>query len=128
VLASPISRTLIEQTPTKVFFPNADANWEDYGHGFTLSEREFGQIKQELEPGSRRFLLKQGHQSVVCGLDLMGFDAELGVISGRRTSLDIVNDLIRRLGADPRDWLPSFYEQVLAPQARSSHSEVTHVH
>ena len=26
VLASPISRTIIEQTPTKVFFPNADAN------------------------------------------------------------------------------------------------------
>ena len=26
VLESPISRTLVEQTPTKIFFPNADAN------------------------------------------------------------------------------------------------------
>ena len=25
VLGSPISRTIIEQTPTKIFFPNADA-------------------------------------------------------------------------------------------------------
>ena len=30
VLGSPISRTIIEQTPTKMFFPNADANAEDY--------------------------------------------------------------------------------------------------
>ena len=26
VLESPISRTIIEQTPTKIFFPNADAD------------------------------------------------------------------------------------------------------
>jgi len=30
VLESPISRTLVEQTPTKIFFPNADAQVEDY--------------------------------------------------------------------------------------------------
>jgi type IV secretion system protein VirB4 len=57
VLASPISRTIIEQTPTKIFFPNADANWEDYASGFALTEREFRLIKDELEPGSRRFLV-----------------------------------------------------------------------
>jgi len=113
VLESSISRTLIEQTPTKVFFPNADASWEDYGQGFGLTEREFALIKEELEPGSRQFLVKQGHRSAVCGLDLKGFGGELAVISGRRASLDIVNELITRLGADPRGWLPSFYEQVL---------------
>ena len=113
VLGSAISRTLIEQTPTKVFFPNADANWEDYGLGFGLTEREFVLLKEQLEPGSRRLLLKQGHQSVVCELDLKGFDGELAVISGRRSSVDIVNELITRLGANPRSWLPSFYERVL---------------
>ena len=54
--------------------------------GFGLTEREFRLIKEELEPGSRRFLVKQGHQSVVCELDLKGFDAELAVISGRRSN------------------------------------------
>ncbi|MGH8132147.1 MAG: VirB4 family type IV secretion/conjugal transfer ATPase, partial [Steroidobacteraceae bacterium] len=34
VLDSPISRTIIEQTPTKVFFPNADASAEEYTRGF----------------------------------------------------------------------------------------------
>lgn len=113
VLMSSISRTLIEQTPTKVFFPNADASWEDYGHGLGLTEREFALIKEELEPGSRQFLIKQGHQSVVCELDLKGLDGELAVISGRRSSVDLVQELITRLGVDPRDWLPSFYERVI---------------
>jgi type IV secretion system protein VirB4 len=113
VLTSPISRTLIEQTPTKVFFPNADANCDDYLTGFGLTEREFRLIKEELEPGSRRFLVKQGHQSVVCELNLKGFDAELAVISGRRSAVTLMNQLITRHGADPRAWLPYFCERAL---------------
>jgi type IV secretion system protein VirB4 len=128
VLSSAISRTIIEQTPTKVFFPNAEANWEEFGHGFGLTEREFRLIKEELEPGTRRFLVKQGHQSVVCELDLKGFGAELAVISGRRSSVELVNQLVRQLGADPRGWLPCFYERVLAPAVPSSHREVSHAH
>jgi len=112
VLASPISRTLIEQTPTKVFFPNADAHSDDYRQGFGLTEREFRLIKDELEPGSRRFLIKQGHQSVVCELDLKGFDAELAVISGRRANVDLMQSLIERVGAEPSRWLPEFYQRV----------------
>lgn len=108
VLESPISRTLIEQTPTKVFFPNADAHGAEYRDGFGLTDREFRLIKEELEPGSRRFLVKQGHQSVVCELDLKGFDAELAVISGRRSNLDLVHALIGRWGPDPARWLPVF--------------------
>ena len=113
VLSSPISRTLIEQTPTKVFFPNADANAQDYITGFGLTEREFRLIKEELEPGSRRFLVKQGHQSVVCELDLKGFEAELAVISGRRSAVSLMNQLIARYGAEPHQWLPQFSERVL---------------
>jgi type IV secretion system protein VirB4 len=112
VLGSSISRTLIEQTPTKVFFPNADANGADYIEGFGLTEREFKLIKEELEPGSRRFLVKQGHQSLVCELDLKGFDAELAVISGRKTAVDLMNQLRAQYGAGPQQWLPPFYQRV----------------
>jgi type IV secretion system protein VirB4 len=106
VLESPISRTLTEQTPTKVFFPNADANAEDYIQGFGLSEREFRLIKERLEPGSRMFLVKQSHHSVVCKLDLKGFDAELSVISGRATQVRRMHELIAAYGADPARWVP----------------------
>jgi type IV secretion system protein VirB4 len=112
VLSSPISRTLIEQTPTKVFFPNADAHAQDYRVGFGLTDREFRLIRDELEPGSRRFLVKQGHQSLVCELDLKGFDVELAVISGRRSNLDLLHSLIAQHGKEPSHWLPEFAARV----------------
>ena len=106
VLNSPISRTLIEQTPTKVFFPNADADLQEYTQGFGLTEREFKLIKDQLEPGSRKFLVKQAHHSVVCQLDLKGFDAELAVISGRATEVARMHQIMAETGPDPRAWLP----------------------
>jgi type IV secretion system protein VirB4 len=108
VLESPISRTLIEQTPTKVFFPNADANFQEYTQGFGLTEREFKLIKEQLEPGSRMFLVKQAHHSVVCQLDLKGFDAELRVISGRADQVKRMYRIMSATGTDPTAWLPQF--------------------
>ncbi|HTB86785.1 MAG TPA: VirB4 family type IV secretion/conjugal transfer ATPase [Steroidobacteraceae bacterium] len=108
VLDSPISRTLVEQTPTKVFFPNADADLVEYTKGFGLTEREFRLIKEQLEPGSRTFLIKQAHHSVVCQLDLKGFDGELAVISGRALQVRRMQRIISASGADPKVWLPQF--------------------
>jgi type IV secretion system protein VirB4 len=108
VLDSPISRTLVEQTPTKVFFPNADADLVEYTQGFGLTEREFKLIKEQLEPGSRMFLIKQAHHSVVCQLDLKGFDGELAVISGRAHQVQRMHRIIAASGADPKAWLPQF--------------------
>jgi type IV secretion system protein VirB4 len=108
VLRSPLARTLIEQTPTKVFFPNADAHRHDYVDGFGLSEREFELIRTELTPGSRRFLIKQGRESVVAELDLKGFEAELKVISARSTTVAELHRLIADAGPDPAAWLPRF--------------------
>jgi type IV secretion system protein VirB4 len=110
VLDSPISRTIIEQTPTKVLFPNADASFEEYTTGFGLSEREFRLIKERLEPGSRMFLVKQGHHSIVCQLDLQGFDAQLRVISGRTSEVERMHRLIERCGSRSEQWLPLFMQ------------------
>jgi type IV secretion system protein VirB4 len=108
VLDSRISRTIVEQTPTKILFPNPDADDEDYIEGLGLTEREFSLIKQRLEPGSRKFLIKQGHHSIVCQLDLKGFDSELRVISGRTTEVGHMQQLIERHGPEPEQWLPAF--------------------
>lgn len=108
VLDSPISRTLIEQTPTKIFFPNADASPAEYTQGFGLTEREFALIRDQLAPGSRSFLVKQSHQSVICKLDLKNFDAELSVISGRAVAVRRMHDIIARTGDCVEKWLPAF--------------------
>jgi type IV secretion system protein VirB4 len=99
---------LVEQTPTKVFFPNADANATEYTEGFGLTEREFKLIKEQLEPGSRMFLVKQAHHSVVCQLDLKGFDGELRVISGRTQEVHRMHQIIAEVGSDSKEWLPRF--------------------
>jgi type IV secretion system protein VirB4 len=111
VLDSPIARAIVEQTATKIMLPNEEARPEDYIDGCGMSEREFMLIKQEMEPGSRQFLIKQGHSSVVCELDLKGFDFELDVISGRIHNVEIVRDIIKQVGDNPADWLPLFEKQ-----------------
>lgn len=114
VLQSGISRTIIEQTPTKIFFPNVDADAAEYIEGLGLTEREFKLVKEQLEPGSRKFLVKQGHYSVVCQLDLKGFEAELAVISGRAGAVEHMHRLMQMHGAAAARWLPSFCDSVLA--------------
>jgi type IV secretion system protein VirB4 len=111
VLASPIARTLVEQTPTKIFFPNAEAQRAEYVEGFGLSEREYALVRSELMPGARRFLVRQGLQGVVCELDLEGFEAELAVISGRARNVQRVEQLIAEYGEAPESWLPAFRAQ-----------------
>jgi type IV secretion system protein VirB4 len=118
-LMSPISRTIIEQTPTKIFYPNPDATASDYIEGFGLTEREFKLIKEQLEPGSRRFLIKQGHASVVCELDLKGFTAELAVISGRTSSVGRMQQLMAEHGSAPSQWLPPFIRSLEGPKGPS---------
>ncbi|HTC43806.1 MAG TPA: VirB4 family type IV secretion/conjugal transfer ATPase [Steroidobacteraceae bacterium] len=119
VLAASISRTLIEQTPTKIFFPNPEASHADYVVGLGLSEREFRLIKEQLTVGSRQFLVRQGNHGVVCQLDLKGLDGELAVISGRAQSVDRMHTLIEQLGADPEQWLPTFMSEATQPNART---------
>ena len=108
VLDSGISRTIVEQTPTKVFFPNAHAVADEYIKGFGLTEREFRLIRDEIQPCSRMFLVKQGHHSVVCQLDLQGLDAELAVISGRANQLARMQKIIAVEGNEASRWLPKF--------------------
>jgi type IV secretion system protein VirB4 len=76
--------------------------------GFGLTAREFKLIRERLAPGSRRFLIKQGHASIVCELDLKGFDAELAVISGRASEVARLHRILSEVGTDPARWLPHF--------------------
>ncbi len=111
VLESPVSRTIVEQTATKILFPNVDAVEDEYVRGFGLSEREFKLIKEHVAAGSRQFLVKQGAHSVVCQLDLRGFDAELKVISGRATAIERMEEIMARVGGQVTRWLPEFMSQ-----------------
>lgn len=107
-LKSDIAETIIEQCPTKILLPNPNAQARDYIDGLNLTEAEFRLIKVDLSPESRRFLIKQGHDSVVVELDLNGMDDELAVLSGRQGTVALLDELRGQFGDDPENWMPEF--------------------
>jgi type IV secretion system protein VirB4 len=114
VVDNPIARTLIEQTPTKIFFPNANASRTEYVSGLGLSEREYALVREALQPGTRTFLIKQDRESVPAVLDLKGFELELDVISGRTANLAVLERVMQEVGQDPAAWLPRFAQERVA--------------
>ncbi|SEI83557.1 VirB4 family type IV secretion/conjugal transfer ATPase [Frateuria terrea] len=116
-LASDIAAALIEQTATMVLLPNPNASRDDYINGLKLTEAEF-QVVVSLDERSRFFLVKQGHASAVCQLNLRGMDDELAVISASTDNIEIMHQVLRDCasseGTDmdalrPEQWLDRFY-------------------
>ncbi|CUX03099.1 VirB4 family type IV secretion system protein [Rhizobium pusense] len=110
-LNSPIAHTIIEQCATQIFLPNPRGNRDDYVEGFKLTEREYELIARELSAESRRFVLKQGNNSVVAELDLNGFDDELAILSGRTANVELFDEIRAEVGDDVETWLPIFQKR-----------------
>ena len=118
-LASDIAAALIEQTATMILLPNPNASRDDYINGLKLTEAEY-QVVVSLDERSRCFLVKQGHASSVCQLNLRGMDDALAVISASTDNIEIMHDVLEQqanaLGVGPNEllpeqWLSEFYAQ-----------------
>lgn len=116
-LASDISASLVEQTATMILLPNPNASKEDYMEGLKLTEAEY-QVVVGLDERSRCFLVKQGHGSSVCQLNLRGMDDALSVISASTDNIDIMHHVLNRKAQEhgvapedlkPEQWLNEFY-------------------
>src|SRR3546814_19194646 len=83
----------------------------DYVEGFALSEAEFKLVREDLAPESHKFLVKQGHESVVDELDLSGLDDALAVLSGRAETTAVADETIYEVGGDTAIWLPLFLKR-----------------
>lgn len=106
-LASPIARTLIEQTATFIFLPNVSADRAEYVGGFKLTDAEFD-VVAALPKGSRMFAIKQGNRFSLATLDLHKFRNELKVLSGTTDNVARLEKLRARLGDEPSAWLSPF--------------------
>jgi len=115
-LASDIAAALVEQTATMILLPNPNASREDYIDGLKLSEAEY-RVVTALDERSRCFLVKQGHGSSVCQLNLRGMDDALAVISASTDNIDILHQVLaeqaQALGVTvdelrPEQWLDVF--------------------
>src|SRR5471032_3088 len=116
VLRSDIARALIEQSATFFFLPNPRADFDDYVHGFKLTEAEFN-IVRNLGENSRLFLMKQGHRSAIGRLDLAGLGDVLDVLSGTTDNVELLDGIRAEVGDDPAAWLPVFHEQLAKRRA-----------
>lgn len=110
-LKSDISHSILEQVATKIMLPNPFGARRDYVEGFALSEAEFKLVRDDLAPESHKFLVKQGHDSVVVELDLSGLDDALAVLSGRAETNAVADEIIAEVGNDPVLWLPLFHQR-----------------
>ncbi|WP_266157214.1 VirB4 family type IV secretion/conjugal transfer ATPase [Dyella silvatica] len=117
-LASDIAAALIEQTATMILLPNPNASREDYINGLKLTDAEY-QVVVSLDERSRCFLVKQGHASSVCQLNLRGMDDALAVISASTDNIEIMHEVLQERAAAegipadnlrPEQWLQMFYE------------------
>ena len=105
---------IAQQTPTKIFLPNPDAEYKDSYEKCGISYKEFEEIKK-LHLDSRTFLVKQNRQSAFAKLDLYGFNEELAVLSGTSENVEVLNQLLEQMpGAKPDEWYPVFKERILA--------------
>ena len=107
-LESRVGDSIIEQSPTQIFLPNARASERDYCEGFGLSKHELSIIR-DIPPQSHCFLLRHGTDSVIARLDLSGLDDFIAILSGRTESVGKMDELISLYGKEPEQWLPHFY-------------------
>ena len=75
---------------------------------FKLTDAEFDLIKDDLPEGSRRFMIKQGGNSVIAELNLRGFDDELLVMSGTPDRAELLETIRAEVGDDPEAWMPLY--------------------
>ncbi|MBI5792586.1 MAG: VirB4 family type IV secretion/conjugal transfer ATPase [Rhodocyclales bacterium] len=111
-------RTMIEQSVTKVFLPNKDADQAEYMKA-GLSETEFDLVRRLGADGTRQFLVKQNGSSTLCEFDLGGLDNELAVLSTTLDNVQLLDQVRADVGDDPAVWLPVFYQRVRDARTRN---------
>ena len=118
-LGSDIAAALVEQTATFILLPNPNASRSDYIDGLKLTEAEF-KVVTALDERSRCFLVKQGHASSVCQLNLRGMDDILSVISASTDNIEVMHRVLHDAAArekvleselTPEQWLEDFYKR-----------------
>ena len=107
IVRSRLANTLIEQTATNIFFPNAKADEASYVEAFRLSRKELNFIRQTA-PESRTFLIRHAQDSVIARLDFSSMPDIIKVLSGRTETVREMNYLRATLGDHPAHWLPTF--------------------
>jgi type IV secretion system protein VirB4 len=108
ILESPLGPSIVAQCQTKIMFPSPTADRETYISGLKCTEGEYRAVREDMSAGTRRFLLKREQGGVICEFDLGDMREYVAVLSGRANTVRLAEDLRRRFGDEPGQWLPEF--------------------
>lgn len=110
-IQSPLLPAILQQTPTKVYLPNPDAEYTTPDGGgysrFGLTIKEFQKLKK-LGLQSRMFLVKQGSQSNVAKLDLNGMGDDIAVLAMAAEDFEFLRQAKATAGNHPDQWVPAY--------------------
>ena len=110
VLKSPIARAVIEQSSTMILLPNPKATVKDYVDGLKITPKEYD-IVRSLDPDSRTFLVRKGHDSALAKLDLSNLGKNLKVLSTSKDNVHVLHRVIDEFGNDPNVWVPIYKQR-----------------
>ena len=106
---------IVQQTPTKIFLPNPDAE-------FTGS---YERCKLSLD--SRTFLVKQSKQSAFAKLDLYGFKDEIVFLSGSSDNIELLHETMTKYGENVQNWYQPFMQTIRRIRTEKSQSKQTSI-
>ncbi|AIW17512.1 conjugal transfer protein TraE (plasmid) [Vibrio tubiashii ATCC 19109] len=109
---------IVQQTATKIFLPNPDAEFESY-QKCGLSYTEFKELSL-LDKQSRIFLVKQSHNSCFARLDLHGYDNHLPIISGTTEDISLCEEIRQEHGDKPDVWIPLLLQAIKEREEKKS--------
>jgi type IV secretion system protein VirB4 len=101
-----------ESARCKLFAVNPTADRALYCEKFGLPEQAYQLIKT-LPDDHHYFVLQYGLKEIaVVRLNLTGMEKEIAVISGRKHTVALLDEIRAEQGDDPKVWLPIFYERL----------------
>lgn len=108
---------IVQQTPTKLFLPNPDAEFVGSYDKCGMNRKEYDELTK-LSLDSRTFLVKQSRQSTFAKLDLYGATDALAVLSGTSENIELLNSLLaEQPNATPDEWYPVFKQRIAERRA-----------
>ena len=123
-IASSIFPAIVQQTPTKVFLPNPDAEYEGSYQRCGLTRKEYEELAK-LSVNSRTFLVKQSKQSAFAMLDLYGFGDDMPFLSGSSDNVELLHQIMAEYGTEPQQWERPFIDAIRArKEAKRQKAEV----
>jgi type IV secretion system protein VirB4 len=111
ILKNPLLPAVMQQTPTKIYLPNPDAEYQTADGGgyvrFGVTPKEFQQLKK-MGLQSRKFMIKQGSQSSIAQMDLGGLGDYIAVFAMAADDFPLLEQAKKFAGTHPDDWIPVY--------------------